>query len=429
MEIIIQNLWQFVLMMLLLFFSAFMSGAETAFFSLTHRQTEMLARSTHRLDGLVTFLMSRPRKLLTSILFGNMAVNVLYFALSSVLSVNLAQNAGSLAGAVSAAIFLFILVLLGEMLPKSFAYSHAVTYCRSASPIALVLMKTLGPVLRVFDLLLITPAVRLINSIFLTAKPSRQSNDETVTVNQFKKLIESSRKQGEIGQDENQLLSHVVEMSLLKVRHVMRPRVDIFTCNVDTDIGEIKNMMRDEKLTRLLIYSGKTDNIIGMVFLRDVLLNDNLSCKQLVRDITFVPEQKNVESLLDYFRKEEKDIAVVVDEYGGIAGLVLLEDVIEEIIGPLGDKELLPAVEPLGPLKYRLSGSLPVHDWAPVLGVNQENQRIATVAGLVMDLLGKIPNQGEKLFLKNVTLEVEKIRKNRIISIILSLEPSNKEEK
>jgi CBS domain containing-hemolysin-like protein len=415
-------------MAVLLFFSAFMSGAETAFFSLTYHQIEVLSRSTHRLDSLVTFLMSRPRKLLTSILFGNMAVNVLYFALSSVISVTLGENAGNLAGAVSAVIFLFLLVLLGEMLPKSLAYSHAVTYCRSASPIALVLMNVLSPILRGFDLLLITPAVRLINSIFKSNKPASQASDETVTVNQFKKLIESSRKQGEIGQDENQLLSQVVEMSLLKVRHVMRPRVDIFSCDVNTEISRIKKLMRDEKLTRLLIYSGQIDNIIGMVYLRDVLLNENLPCKKLVKDVTFVPEQKNVESLLDYFRKKEKDIAVVVDEYGGIAGLVLLEDIIEEIIGPFEDKENTPAVEPLGPLKYRLSGSLPVHDWAPVLGVNQENQRIATVAGLVTDLFGKIPEQGERLSLKNVSIEVEKIKKNRIISIILSLEPSEKEQ-
>ncbi len=153
--------------------------------------------------------------------------------------------------------------------------------------------------------------------------------------------------------------------------------------------------MQRHHLTKMPVYVRSMDNIVGMVHLRQLLLKPDSSLDRLVQPVQFVPEQKTVESLLEFFRKTGTDMAVVVDEYGGIAGSVRLEDIAEELFGRM---ELVPGVEPikqLGPFQYRLAGDLAIHDWADVLGVDLEETRLSTIGGLVTALLGKIPRKGD----------------------------------
>ncbi|MHC4456037.1 MAG: transporter associated domain-containing protein [Planctomycetota bacterium] len=160
-----------------------------------------------------------------------------------------------------------------------------------------------------------------------------------------------------------------------------------------------------------------------MVHLRQLLLEADRTLDKVVRRVNFVPEQKTVESLLEFFREGGTDTAIVVDEYGGIAGIVRLEDIAEELLGPIEIEEGIEPIEQIGPLEYRLAGNLSIHDWAEAFGIDPGETRLSTIAGFVTTLLGKIPKTGDAAQLKNLKFTVEKVRKRRIESLILTLEP------
>ena len=401
-----------------------MSGSETAFFNISNSQLISFKKSSNKFDHISARLLDDPKKLLTSLLFGNMAVNVLFFSLTSMLSIRFGKVSGPAAATVSAIVCFFALLIFGEMLPKSIAYSESKRFCRTAAPFCYVCMRILSPVVRVFDFCIVTPAVRLFGPAIRPKK-----NGELVTANQFKLLIDSSMQSGHIDLSQNQILSEVVELSYLKVRHVMKPRVDMVACEITEPPQQIEQTMLENKITSIVVYDSDIDNIVGLISHRDILLNPNEPIKKLLEKPAFVPEQKTLESLLDFFRKSGNDFSIVVDEYGGIAGVVSLEDVVEELIGPIEPDATAQAIEQIGPLQYRLKGNMAIHDWAEAFGVEPGHSPYTTIGGLTTALLGKIPRQGDAANIKNIKLTVEKVSRRRIETIMLSFEPINEASK
>jgi len=410
-----QNVSHIILMLLLLTGSAFFSGSETAFFNLSRRQINLLQKSKHKLQNLTAKLLSEPSRLLSCLLFGNMTVNVLFYAVASVLTVRLEQQVGVTAAVITALLSFCLLVLFGEILPKSLAYTNSKSLSVTAALPAFLCLRVFTPVVLVFRFLIVEPALRLLLGPAKTTKP--------VTTEEFKSLIEQVQKRGLITIDENKLLTEVIELGFRKVRDCLRPRVDMVACAVTDSPQHARKTMLKNHLTKLPVYVETIDNIVGMVDLRRLLLRPDTSLDKLVRRVNFVPEQKTIESLLEFFRQTHTDTAIVVDEYGGIAGSVRLEDIVEELLGPI---ELTGGVEPIeqiGPFEYRLAGNLPIHDWAGAFGIEPEATRISTVGGLVTAALGKIPKAGDTAHLKNLKFTVERVRKHRVETLILTLEP------
>ncbi|RKY11934.1 MAG: hypothetical protein DRP65_02765 [Planctomycetota bacterium] len=414
----LENIARIAAMLMLLVCSAVMSGSETAFSNLSHRQLKIFQTSAKRLQALAARLLDNPRRLLTSLLFGNMLVNVLYFALAGVLSLGLARQIGPVAGLVTAVAAFFVLLLFGEMLPKSLAYSHPRQFCIAAAPISFLCTRILTPALKILEFTFITPLLRL-----LTGSEESVGPGNNVTPEQFKTLIDSCRQRGPDTSQENRLFAEVVELGFLKVRHVMRPRVDMIICAATDSAEKIRRLMAENKLTKIPVYTKQPDNIIGYIHQRNLLLNPDIPVAKMLKKVNFVPEQKSVESLLEFFRKSKTDMAVVVDEYGGIAGTVSVEDIVEELIGPIEPPISPEPIEQTGPLQYRLAANLAIHDWAQAFGIDPGQSRLATVGGLVTALLGKIPKQGDMAYLGNLKFTVEKARKHRIETLLLSLEP------
>jgi len=405
---------QIILMLVLLAGSAFFSGAETAFFNLSRRQIRMLAESKHKLQKLAAKLLDKPGRLLNCLLFGNMTVNVLFYAAASVLTVRVKDQNG-LAAAIVAVLSFAALVLGGEVLPKSVAYANSKSLSTAAAVPAFLCLKMFAPLEFVFKVFVLEPALRLLLG------PTR--DPKTISVSEFKSLIETTRKQGLISADENKLLTEIIELGFLKVRHVMRPRVDMIACSVTDSAEAARQKMEANHLTKIPVYVGAIDNIVGLVHLREVLLEEDVSLDRIVRKVNFVPEQKTVESLLEFFRKSRTDTAVVVDEYGGIAGYVCLEDIAEELFGQIEPASDIEPIQQTGPFEYQLAGDLAIHDWAEVFDVDLAETRQVTIGGLVTALLGRIPKSGDVAHLKNLKFTVEKVRRRRIVSLILTFEP------
>jgi len=402
-------------MVLLLGASAFFSGSETAFFNLTRRQIELFKKSRNKFENLTARLLAEPARLLSCFLFGNMTANILFYAVASVLLVGIEKQFGVTAAALAAVVTFAMLVLFGEIVPKSLAYINSQYISVVAAIPAYMFTKVFSPVVVVFRFLIVEPALRLILGPRKHPKP--------ISADEFKTLIGQQQRRGLISEDENKLVTEIVELGFLKVRHVMRPRVDIIACDVTTSNRTICQVMQENHLTKIPVYVKKIDNIVGQVYLRRLLLNRDTSPDKLVQRIHFVPEQKTVESLLEFFRKSHTDTAIVVDEYGGIAGSVALEDIAEELLGPIEPTEGTEPIQQIGPMEYRLAGNLAIHDWADTFGIDAAETKLATIAGLVTALLGKIPKPGDTVALRNLEFTVEKVKKHRIESIILTFEP------
>jgi putative hemolysin len=416
--VLLENIWRIVLMAVLLFCSAFFSGSETAFFNIPRGQLDLFRKSGHKLQELTAALLSNPKRLLTSLLLGNMTVNVSFFSLASVLSVRLGSQMGAATGSIAAVMFFFVLLIMGEMLPKSIAYSNSKKFCIFAAPGCLICTRVLSALVRVLEFVVFEPAFRLLVGPVRASKAA-----ETVTVNQMKFLIEQSRQQGLISNDENQLLREVCEFGLLKVRHVMTPRVDMSLCRVADSVEAVRRQMVDKGMTKLPVYFKSIDNIVGLVSLSDLLLRPGVRIDKLVQKAYFVPEQKTVESLLEFFHLGYTDTAIVVDEYGGITGIVSFDNVIEELLGPTEQISQDDLIEQIGPMQYRLAGTLSIHDWGQIFEIDPVQSRLTTVGGLAVALLGRVPKPGDAVYLKNLRLTVEKVKRHRIETLLLSLEP------
>ena len=404
-------------MAVLLAGSGFFSGSETAFFSISRRQITQFKQCGTKVGTMAAALLARPKKLLTALLFANMAVNVLYVALASVVSMNFGSKLHPSAGGISAFLAFILLLLFGEMLPKSLALNYSRRICLLAAPGCYICTKLLSPMLTFFDWAIVAPAVRLI-----VGPVHSDSQAEHVTVEQMKLLIESSLQQSQADIQENQLYSAVVEMALLKVRHVMKSRVDMVSCRISTPLNQAKQQMLEGRTKRIAVYEENIDNVVGTVSLKNILLNEDKDLKQLIDKANFVPEHKTLESLLDFFKSHSADTAIVVDEYGGIAGIILLDDVIDEIVGPTDFAVAKGQIEQIGPLRYRIGANMSIHDWAMVFDIDPGQSRLATIGGLVTATIGRIPKPGDKARYKNIEFEVEKVRANRIESVVLSLE-------
>jgi CBS domain containing-hemolysin-like protein len=419
-SVLYENIGHILFMLLLLCLSAFFSGSETAFFNLSRRQIEQLRHSRHQLSKLAAGIALHPRRLLSALLLGNMIVNVLYFAASSILVLRFEQKAGVTAAAFSGFVFFVALLLFGEILPKSLSYARSKTISIFAALGIYVLVRILRPVISVFQFLIITPSLRLL--IGPVKKPRPMNADE------FRALMERIRSSGFITAAEHRLVGEIVGLNVLKVRHCFRPRVDMPAFDVTDERETVIKLMRDNNLLKVPVYHKTIDNIIGFVYLRDLLTKPEMKVSQVVRRPKFVPEQKTIESLLEYFRQTGTDTVIAVDEYGGIAGTISLEDVAEELFGPIEPQQAEP-IEQIGPLQYRLAGELALHDWAKSFGIDFLEAKFATIGGLVSYLLGRIPRQGDTTKLRNLTFTVESVQKNRVRSVILALEQSQSNDK
>ncbi|HDS83798.1 MAG TPA: HlyC/CorC family transporter [Phycisphaerales bacterium] len=412
---LLHSIWQLSAMTALLLASGFCSGSETAFFHLSRRQVRRFADSPAPLERLAASLLSNPNRFLTALLFANMTVNVLYFATSSMLSIQAGRTGGVAAGAAAAFVSFLALLLGGEMLPKSLAYANTRQFCLFASPACYVLLRALSPLLAVLDYVVVQPAVRLL------VHPAARSSP--VTAEQLRMLLDKTRRKGWIGDDENLLLAEILKFGFLKVRHIMQPRVEMPACSIALTSAQFQAIMYQHQLVKIPVYKQYIDAVAGVVYLRDLLLNPDQEPAQLVRPVVYVPEQKSVESLIEFFRTSGENMAIVVDEYGGIAGWVHFEHIIEQLLQPMDDGGKERPIEQIGPLSYRLEADLSIYDWKDAFGIDLEETHLTTVGGFVTALLGRIPRPGDKARLKNLKFTVESVRNNRIHTVVLTLEP------
>jgi CBS domain containing-hemolysin-like protein len=400
----------------LLLASGFFSGSETALFGLTENQRIVIRRQRSLSGRAIEALLADQRMLLITVLLGNMTVNVLYFVISSVLLMR-ADEARVVESLLLAAASLLLIILLGEVLPKLAANARQPAFAALTSPPLLALHKLIGPLRITLDRLVVAPLSRLTSP---AEAPPRLDESELAA------LLDISTREGVIDYEEQQILQDVIALSQRKVRDVMTPRVRIEAVPVTARRDDVVALARNTRLTVVPVYREDLDHIIGLLNVRRFLLDPRQAEAPLPEHLTtarFVPEVATLDQLLDHLRGTRTHLAVVVDEFGGTAGIVAIEDVVEELVGDIATEQGRQEVRPeaIGPNQWRVGGDASVHEWAGLFGPRLIPPRISTLGGLITARLGRAAEAGDSVTLGNVRVDVEQVDRSRVVTAIVTL--------
>lgn len=409
-----------VLLALLLALSATFSGSEAALFSLSRVQFQSFAASSSRLRRMAARLMDEPKRTLAVILLGNTTVNVLIFANNFVLFRELRPVLGPWSDVLGAVVGVLLIAVFGEAIPKTLCVNMPERAAPLVAPVIRAFGAVLGPIQRAIDFFVVEPVNRLLFGLSHRDAGDRHS----LSTIELKTLLEMSRRHGMIDPSEDAFLRSVIDLGTLRVRDVMVPRVDVMTYDVGGSPDGLRELMRRTRRKKVPVFDGSVDNIVGLIYAKVLFFQPNRPLRQLVVPVRFVPELATGEQLLQHFRQTRTQLAVVVDEYGGMAGLVTLEDVLETIVGDLESGEEQserPEIETIGPDEYELSGQLSVHYWSQWFGLPRAAERISTVGGLVMAELGRPARVGDRVQLGNVEMLVTEVRRRRVERLRLRL--------
>ena len=401
-------------MALLLFCSAFFSGTETALFSLTREQIKRLRAHGHQVEKLLAVLADNPSGLLIAILFGNLVVNILFFSTSVVIASDFGHRYGEVWELAIGLAVLLLVILCGEILPKAAGLSFPERIVRLNSSALRGWFHFMGPVRRVLEY----AASHL--------EPADQ-HDNRLDAEELKMLIDATRHDPTFGTPEKAMVEDIVNLPDIRVRELMVPRVDQLLLRADTPAGEALREAAEQELELIPIYEADEDNIVGVVEVRDLFVNDepDRPLADFASPVRFVPETKRADALLREFLADNLRLVCVVDEYGGLAGTICLEDLLEEVVGEFDAMEA-PLIEQLGESTYRLQGSLGIREWRSLFVGFLPDEVVRTLAldtlsGLVVSLLKRMPVAGDVAQVQNLKFTVELVRGNRIESIVLEL--------
>ncbi len=410
--------WQFILQIAMVGCSAFFSASETSLFNLSRSQLYRM-RNGGPAARAAASLMAKPRMLLNTLLLANMLVTTLYASIAAIEVFDLeGHGAPAWAGGAISLGLLLVLILLGEVSPKFIAMALGERVAVLAAPPLAVLQKGLSPVLWILQNAIVLPLTRLL-------APSATAQRATdVTTQELRALLNLSARRGILDHDANTLLQEILELKDIHVGDIMVPRVDMIAFDVNRPRAELLELFHKTKLRRVPVYDAHIDEILGLVHAKRVVLSPEAPIRSLVTKVPFVPLLANLERVLVQFRVTRTQLAVVVDEYGGTAGMVTLEDVLEEIVGDIPDPHQTshaPAVQRLSDREYLIAGNLAIHEWPDFLKIRLPSRRISTIGGFVMSLLGHIPRVGEQATYRNLRFTVESMHGRRVDRLRLEL--------
>lgn len=397
--------------------SAFFSGSETALLSLDKLRLKYLVEKQRRGARQLEGLLSRPDRLLGAILVGNNLVNIALSVFATSLFVQVFGARGEL---YTILILTPVLLVVAEVCPKSIAAQFPERFAFLVWRPIRWIQTLLTPVIW-----LVTILSRWLTRLFA----GRQPEGPFISRDELRTLLQFGKRSGAVAQEQHQMLEGIFELAQMRVRDVMIPRTQVVGIQLDTDFNQLIALIRQAHHSRFPVYDGDLDHVKGIIHAKDVFqyleTPEAFSLPELLREPYFVPESKRIETLLHTFRRKHVHLALVVDEYGGVEGIVTLEDVVEQIVGEIQDEydEEAEMFQELSPSHFLVAGSVPLRTVHRRLGLDLAAGEANTLAGYVLHNLGHIPTEGEEVLLPEATLRVYSLEDNRIHQVELLLAP------
>ena len=416
---------QILIIIGLLALSAFFSSSETAMMSVNKIRVRNLAEAGLSSAQILSKVLDNQAKMLSAILIGNNIVNI---SASSLMTVLVTQAFGDKFVGLATGILTLLVLIFGEITPKTTAtlYSEIIAL-RFAKPIYLI-MQVLTPVIFIVDKL----ALGVL--LFLHIDPNKKQ--EAITEDELRTIVEVSHEEGVIESDEKKMIYNVFDFGDSVAKDIMVPRIDMTFIDVNAEYDEVVEIFRQEKYTRYPVFEETTDNVIGIINIKDLLLIEHekkFCLRDYLREPLYTYEYKKTAELMVELRKTQNNIAIVLDEYGATAGLITLEDMLEEIVGEIRDEydeDEEDLIKKIGPKEYLVEAAMKLDDLNDQLGLKLESEDYDSIGGFIIGLLDHLPEEGEEVTFDNLKFVVEKVDRNRIESVHLYImDPHQNSEK
>ncbi len=409
----LSQLVQIALFFLLILGSALFSGTETALFSLRHHRLKDFARDHPQASRVLEEILKQPREFISTILVCNNFVNVAASAIATRICIDIWGDSGIIIATIAVTT---ILLVGAEITPKTYAASHPDKISLKAALPLNFLITLLKPINRLLAL-----AVNLL--LRMMGMPERIQSP-ALSEEEIKSIIITGQQEGLLRKSEGSMLANILDIDKTRAREVMQPRSQIIAFALDTHLKKINEIIRKNGFSRYPVYDKNPENIIGILHIKDLFRSSgkNFNLKLLLRPVHFFPETATLDDLLEEFRRHRISLGMVVDEYGGIEGLLSRDDIISEIVGHLADETdpITPSViTALDNNSYMVPGTLSLRRLEQEIpGLKfPDSSSFDNLAGLILDHLGEIPKSGDVINLDNLELKVEQVTRNRIIKV------------
>ena len=407
---------QITILVALLFFSAFFSMSETALMSMSKIRLRHLVENHVKHAKLTQDLLDHPNQLLGTILVGNNLVNIAASAIATSIAIYFWNNKG-----VGIATFLMTLLILifGEITPKNIAIDYTEEIVLFIAPIMNVFVKIFSPVVWVLT--------NFTNGFLHLFGLNKQEKKPLITEEELKTIVEVSSQEGVLESDEKEIIDNIFEYSDMRVKDIMIQRMDIVAVDVSATYEEVVAAFGEKQFSRIPVYEDTIDNIVGVLYAKDLFFIPlekikQFDIKKYMREPFYTYEFIKIS---DFFRRMQGDrihIAIVLDEYGGVAGIITMEDIIESILGDINDEYDPQDEEDIVCIKegeYLVNGSVRLEDLNEEIGTHFESEDFESIGGFILGILGRIPRTGEIINYESIRFVIEKVDKSRIMKIRL----------
>ncbi|MCL6471678.1 MAG: hemolysin family protein [Firmicutes bacterium] len=404
--------------------SALLTAIRSAIRSVSRIRIGYLAEQDVPGAKTVEQILQHPGRLMSSLILVDNVANITAISLATILA---SRFLASFVVLVSVTVMLFIVLIFGEIVPRTFGTRHAETLVLRTASFSSALNRVLNPVTALFI---------SVSNIFIRLFGGRPITElPVVTEEEIITMGGAEEEEGVIEEEEREMIHSIFEFGDTIVREVMVPRMDMVAVNVDAPLEEVLSLIIREGHSRIPVYEETVDNVVGIIYAKDLLIqmrkgNIDIPIRRLMRPAYYVPELKKVDELLRELQKKRLHMAIVVDEYGGTAGLVTIEDLLEEIVGEIFDEYDLEEtlVEYIDEHTIRMDARVNIFEANEILNANLSRNDIDTIGGFVYSLFGRIPNPGEQVRFENLTFKVEKVIGRRISKILITKEEVHEEK-
>ena len=415
---------QLISLAILVLLSAFFSSAETAFSTVNRVKLRALAEENHKGAIRALAILDQYGKMLSAILIGNNIVNLSASSVTTTFAISLW---GSTAVGIATGILTFVVLMFGEIIPKTWAMQRAESITLLFGPVIRMLMTILTPIIFLVD--------KLSNCILKLLHISSEGNNFRITEKELKTYVDVSHEGGVIEEEERELIYNVFDFGDTVAKDIMIPRIQMTTITLSTTYQELLSTFQSCMFTRIPVYDDDPDHIIGMVNIKDFILvkdKEKFSLKKILREAYYTYEYKKVSDLLMEIREKSCNIAFVLSEYGATVGMITMEDMIEELVGEIRDEydadeeELIQETEEG---KYLVEGGMKLNDINDALNIDLDSEDYDSVGGLMLEQLDRLPEDQETIVLENgITLQACGVQDNRIVKVLITLPPEDEPE-
>jgi len=406
-----------IIMAVLLILSAFFSATETAYSSLNRNRLKTMAEKDDKKAILACKLEEKYDKLLSTILIGNNLVNIGMAAIGTVL---FTRVYGDIGATISTAVVTVVVLIFGEISPKTLAKEHPERFARSVAPVIRLFIWILTPVNFIFSLW-----KKLLDKLFKVEEEDKITQDELLMI------VDEVEQEGGIDEDESNLLRNAIEFTDLDAEDILTHRVDLEALPITATKEEVAAVFSESRYSRLLIYDGSIDNIVGVIHQKDFYRGTGVTSKKITQIMTapiFVPKGVKISDLLKMLQKHKSHIAVVSDEYGGTLGIVTMEDILEELVGEIWDEhdEVIELIKQIDENTWRISCQADLDEMYALFDIEEEFD-CTSISGWVMDRMERIPEEGDSFDYNNIHVVVTSTDSRRILEIEVTKYPESEE--